>query len=80
MLTIDWASLGVVAVVAIGATILLGFLYSFGVRLLAAGRTDDRSPVQHGIPYFGAIVCFAICAAAVLFGLWVIIPQLHPAS
>ena len=25
----------------------------------------------------GAYACFAVCIAAVLFGLWVIVPQFH---
>jgi hypothetical protein len=69
---IEWDALLVVAGVTLAATILITAFYSGGVRLLeTAGASSAAARV-------GAYACFAVCAAAVLFGLWLIIPQFHP--
>jgi hypothetical protein len=69
---IKWDALLVVAGVTLAATILITAFYSGGVRLLeTAGASSAGARV-------GAYACFGVCAAAVLFGLWLIIPQFHP--
>lgn len=68
---VQWGSFLMVAGVVLLATVLLTACYSGGVRLLEAeGRNG-------GVARVGAYACFAICIAAVLFGLWVIVPQFH---
>lgn len=69
---IEWANFFVVAAVAIIASVVLTMFYSGGVRLLSDGHAaHDRVRVT------AAYACFALCAAAVLFGLWLVIPQFH---
>jgi hypothetical protein len=68
---IDWSAFAVVAGVVLLATVVLTAFYAGGVRLLETAGTTNA--VARG----GAYVCFAVCVAAVLFGLWVIIPQFH---
>ena len=69
---IEWGSFFVVAAVALVATVVLTLFCSGGVRLLSDGRAaQDRVRVAT------AYACFAVCGAAVLFGLWLVIPQLH---
>lgn len=71
MIDIDWSKFAIVAGVVLVATLVLTLFYSGGVRLLeTSGATNVAARA-------GAYVCFAICIAAVLFGLWVIIPQFH---
>lgn len=71
MIDIDWSKFAIVAGVVLLATLVLTVFYSGGVRLLeTAGATNAVARV-------GAYVCFAVCVAAVLFGLWVIVPQFH---
>jgi hypothetical protein len=71
VIDIDWSQFAIVAGVVLVASIVLTLFYSGGVRLLeTAGATDVAARA-------GAYACFAICVAAVLFGLWVIIPQFH---
>jgi hypothetical protein len=72
VITIPWGNFGIVAGTVLVATLLLTAFYSGGVRLL---ETDGGG--AGGVRRAGAYVCFAICIAAVLFGLWVIIPQFH---
>ena len=71
MIEIDWSKFAVVAGVVLLASVVLTAFYSGGVRLLeTAGATSAAAR-------FGAYACFAVCIAAVLFGLWVIVPQFH---
>lgn len=69
---IQWGSFFVVAAVAIVSTVVLTVFCSGGVRLLSDGH-EAGSPVRVGAAY----ACFAVCAAAVLFGLWLVVPQFH---
>ncbi len=71
MIEIQWGSFVVVAGVVLLATVVLTTFYAGGVRLLEAAGPSS------GITRVGAYACFAVCVAAVLFGLWVIIPQFH---
>jgi hypothetical protein len=61
---IDWAAFGVVALASFIAACVVVTLFSFGVRLRVA---------DHWAQY----VCFGLCGAAVLFGIYLIIPALH---
>ena len=71
MIDIDWGKFAIVAGVVLLASVVLPLFYSGGVRLLeTAGTTSAPARV-------GAYACFAVCVAAVLFGLWVIVPQFH---
>lgn len=42
-----------------------------------AARKNPLSPVQKRISQFTAYACFALCGAAVLFGIYLIVPALH---
>ncbi len=68
---IPWNNFALVGGTVLVATLLLTAFYSGGVRLLetSGGAASARR--------VGAYACFAVCIAAVLFGLWVIIPQFH---
>lgn len=68
-LDIDWTAFLVVAGVVLLATVVLTAFYSGGVRLLETGHS--------AVARTGAYACFAVCAAAVLFGLWIVVPQFH---
>ena len=69
---IAWGNFVVVAAVAVVATVVLAVFYSGGVRLLSDGHAQGS-----GARVGAAYACFALCAAAVLFGLWLVIPQFH---
>ncbi|RLP69858.1 peptidase [Mycetocola manganoxydans] len=42
-----------------------------------AARKNPLSPLQKRIAQFAAYGCFAVCAASVLFGIYLIVPALH---
>lgn len=86
-LGVDWAAFGIVFVVAFVAAVAIVVFFALGLRLLAAGSDDDTgadgsivSTARGSRPLgatVGAYVCLAICVAAVLYGLYLIIPQFH---
>ena len=84
-LGVDWGSFVVVFLVALVATAVVVISYAVALRLLAVGapldvqggaasRRSVRRPVAATV---GAIVCLAVGVAAVLYGIWLIIPQFH---
>ncbi|WP_026554866.1 hypothetical protein [Arthrobacter sp. 35W] len=72
---INWASFGIVALATlIGAVTVVG-MYSLGVRLWAVSA--DAGTSAHRTARSGAIACFAVCGAAVLYGIYLIVPFFH---
>lgn len=76
---INWGALLVEFVVALVAAVGTITLYSIGLRLLAigAGEPGASATSRPAGATIGAWLCFAIDIAAVLFGLYLLIPQLH---
>jgi hypothetical protein len=86
-LGVDWGAFAIVLVVAFVAAVAIVSFFAVGLRLLAAGSDDDTgadgsivSTAKGARPLgatVGAFACLAVCAAAVLYGLYLIIPQFH---
>lgn len=84
-LGVDWGSFVVVLLVAFAATTVVVISYAVALRLLAVGAPLDvdgaaasaRTGHRPVVATVGAMVCFGIGAAAVLYGIWLIIPQFH---
>ena len=87
---IDLGSIGIVAGVGFVAAVGIVLVYTLGLRLLGTGQPVDaggerteyreetpRSGHTPPVAMAGAVVCFAVCAAAVLYGIWLTIPQFH---
>lgn len=79
---IDWASLAKVA--GASAAFGVGIVAVFSVGIYGLALVQDPKSVDAGAPVVArkgglalAGICFALCAAAVLFGLWLIVPQFH---
>jgi uncharacterized protein with PQ loop repeat len=75
---LDWTALGQVTAVSIGATVAVVVVFALGVLGLARleGARD-----QHGrtsaIGLTQATLCFLACAAVVVYGILLIVPQFH---
>lgn len=73
MIDIDWAALGSVFGVSLVATVALVGLFTLGVVGLskqeAATAQGGTAPLARG----GAYACFALCAAAVAYGIYLIV-------
>lgn len=87
---IDFGAIGTVAGVGFVAAVGVVLLYTLGLRLLGTGQPADaggertqyaeETPRSGKTPpgaMVGAVVCFVICIAAVLTGIWLTIPQFH---
>ncbi|MFC0681660.1 hypothetical protein ACFFGH_27840 [Lysobacter korlensis] len=61
---IDWAAFAIVALASVPAACVVVTLFAVGVRLRVAG-------------HWAQYLCFALCGAAVLFGIYLIVPALH---
>jgi hypothetical protein len=69
---IDWSAFLTVAGASLLAAVVVVGFYSLGLRLLTpAGQPSS------GIRRVGAITCFVVCALAVLYGIYLIVPAFH---
>ncbi|WP_405596385.1 hypothetical protein OG741_09675 [Streptomyces sp. NBC_01410] len=70
---IDWAALGSVFGVSLVATVALVGLFTLGV----VGLTKQESAATSGgsavLARTGAYACFGLCAAAVAYGIYLIV-------
>ena len=74
---IDWASLGQVAVVSIGVAVAVVVIFTLGVVALSRRETETERGGNGTLALTGATLCFAACAAVVLYGIYLIVPALH---
>jgi hypothetical protein len=90
---IAWGALGTEFVVSLVAAVGVVVIFALGLRLLAVGAPvglrqgdagadagDGEVAVVYQRPAWASIaayVCFAVAVAAVLYGLYLIIPQFH---
>jgi hypothetical protein len=71
---IDWAALLIVAAVSVGSSVVFVALLATGIRVLtpaqaAGGRSQPNRPLGYSL--------LAVAALLVLYGLYLIVPQLH---
>ncbi|HEY1971679.1 MAG TPA: hypothetical protein VGH89_27235 [Pseudonocardia sp.] len=73
---IKWDALGEVFVVGVGVTVVVVVLFSLGANALAA-RTQalEAGPEggSAGVATATAVLCFAVCALIVAYGLYLIV-------
>ncbi|HJT04037.1 MAG TPA: hypothetical protein VJ757_10470 [Pseudonocardiaceae bacterium] len=74
---IDWASIGQVTVVSIGVAVGVVAIFTLGVVALSRREIDIERGDDGTLALTGAALCFAACAAVVLYGIYLIVPQLH---
>ena len=81
-MSVHWAELGKVAWVSLAFGAGIAVVFALGV--LGAGATSrsgvtvgERSGAARVRGYAVAATCFTACAAAALFGIYLIVPQFH---
>ncbi len=74
---IDWAALGVVAAVSIAMSVLFTVLLSAGIRSVSAARQRRNQGGSGTAVLAGGYTLLGLAGLLVLFGLWLIVPQLH---
>nr|WP_225957316.1 hypothetical protein [Amycolatopsis lexingtonensis] len=70
---IDWGSLGLVFVVALASVVVLTSLFSFGVVGLSQRDAAREAGGSGSGRLAGAVICFALCAAIVGYGIYLIV-------
>ncbi|MEU7088736.1 hypothetical protein [Streptomyces achromogenes] len=70
---IDWAALGSVLGVSVVFTVGLVALFTLGINGLSRRERAATQGGSAGLAVTGAYVCFAACAAAVAYGIYLIV-------
>lgn len=74
MIRIDWAAFGLVFAASLAASVVIVAFYSIAMRLLSLGADAGRRPPA---AMAGAIACLAVCVAAVVYGIYLVVPLFH---
>ena len=74
---IDWAALGVVAVVSIAASVIFTILLASGIRLVSAAKIKSNEGGSGAVTVSLGYVLLGIAGLLVLFGIYLIVPQFH---
>ncbi|MFD3823803.1 hypothetical protein [Streptomyces sp. NPDC058625] len=69
---IDWAALGSVFGVSLVVTVALVALFTLGITGLSRRERAAARGESAGLAVTGAYACFAACAAAVAYGIYLI--------
>lgn len=91
-MTIDWLAFLAVFGVALLAACVVVLCFATAIRLLAlpprgaqdvgSARDEEMDAVEHGvrprIATAGAVALFTVAGLAVLYGVYLIVPALHP--
>ncbi|WP_028803330.1 hypothetical protein [Streptomyces sp. 142MFCol3.1] len=72
-MNIDWAALGSVFGVSLGATVALVGLFTLGIVGLSKRESASVRGDSAALAVTGAYACFAACAAAVAYGIFIIV-------
>jgi hypothetical protein len=72
---IDWAALGIVAVVSIGTSVIFTILLACGVRLVSAAKIKSNEGGSGTMILSLAYVLLGLAGLLVLFGIYLIIPR-----
>ncbi|MCK2217003.1 hypothetical protein MF672_024885 [Actinomadura sp. ATCC 31491] len=74
---VKWSALGQVLVVSLAVSVVVVVVFSLGVTALSARRTVRETGSGGAGALAAATLCFAACAAVVLYGIYLIVPQFH---
>lgn len=75
-MSINWADLARVAWVSLAFAVGISVVFALGV--IGAGQVEQHRSGGAGVLAYGvAGLCFAICAAAAVYGIYLIVPQFH---
>lgn len=82
---IEWQSFLIVAIASISFTTVIIFGFSLAVRLLTNSQSlvqrvadgDPKAIRNEALNRIGSYMLFTLCALALLFGIWLVIPGFH---
>ncbi|MGW3108646.1 hypothetical protein [Streptomyces sp. NPDC001100] len=70
---IDWAALGSVFGVSLVVTVALVAVFTLGITALSRRERATAQGDSAALALTGAYACFAACAAAVAYGIYIIV-------
>ena len=76
-MNIDWAALGIVAVVSIVSSVIFTILLASGIRLVSAAKIKSNQGSSGTTTVSLGYVLLGLAGLLVLFGIYLIIPQFH---
>jgi hypothetical protein len=74
---IDWAALGIVAVVSIAASVIFTILLASGIRLVSVAKIKSNGGGSGTAIVSLGYVLLGIAGLLVLYGIYLIVPQFH---
>jgi hypothetical protein len=74
---IDWAALGIVAVVSIATSVIFTILLAAGIRLVSVAKIKSNEGGSGIATVSMGYVLLGIAGLLVLFGIYLIVPQFH---
>ena len=74
---IDWAALGIVAVVSIMASVIFTILLATGIRLVSIAKIKSNEGGSGTAIVSAGYLLLGIAGLLVLFGIYLIVPQFH---
>jgi hypothetical protein len=74
---VDWAALGIVTVVSIVASVIFTVLLATGIRLVSAAKIKSNEGGSGTATISLGYLMIGIAGLLVLFGIYLIVPQLH---
>jgi hypothetical protein len=72
-MNIDWAALASVFGVSLVVTVALVGLFTLGIVSLSKQASTTQTGGSPALARTGAYACFALCAAAVTYGIYMIV-------
>jgi hypothetical protein len=76
-MNLHWGALGQVAVVGAGASLAIVIIFACAVLALSQRAATREHGGTGNAALTAASLCFAACAAAVLYGIYLTVPQFH---
>ena len=76
-MNIDWAALGLVAVVSIATSVIFTILLASGIRLVSAAKIKSNEGGSGTMTLSFGYALLGFAGLLVLFGIYLIIPQFH---
>jgi hypothetical protein len=74
---VDWAALGIVAVVSIATSVIFTILLATGIRLVSAAKIKTNQGGS-GTPALSmGYAVLGLAGLLVLYGIYLIVPQFH---
>ncbi|MFL6046875.1 MAG: hypothetical protein ACJ72M_17420 [Propionibacteriaceae bacterium] len=74
---IDWAALGVVAVVSIMTSVIFTILLATGIRLVSIAKIKSNEGGSGTAIVSAGYLLLGIAGLLVLFGIYLIVPRFH---